>query len=100
VSPAPSGLALVWRLGAATTLIVMAFSMAGPVLAVLLQQAGHGTAFVGAFSMLPFMMVGLLIPVMPRLLKRWGSVRTYRAGADVLQSDGDVTYSTGNVASE
>lgn len=79
-----SGLALVWRLGAATTLIVMAFSMTGPVLAVLLQQAGHGTAFIGAFSMLPFLMVGLLIPVMPRLLARWGTLRSYRTGA-VLQ---------------
>ena len=91
MSPAPSALALVWRLGAATTLIVMAFSMAGPVLAVLLQQAGHGTAFVGAFSMLPFMMVGLLIPVMPRVLRRWGAVRTYRAGA-VLQLAGISSY--------
>jgi MFS family permease len=91
VSPAPSGLALVWRLGAATALIVMAFSMVGPVLAVLLQQAGHGTAFVGAFSMLPFLMVGLLIPVMPPVLKRWGPVRTYRTGA-VLQLAGVTSY--------
>ena len=79
-----SGLALVWRLGAATTLIVTAFAMIGPVLAVLLQRAGHGTAFIGAFSMLPFLMVALLIPVMPRLLARWGTRRCYRAGA-VLQ---------------
>ena len=88
-----SGLALVWRLGAATTLIVMAFSMTGPVLAVLLQQSGHGTAFVGAFSMLQFLMVGLLIPVMPRVLKRWGTVRTYRTGS-VFQLAGVVAYAT------
>ena len=88
-----SGLALVWRLGAATTLLVMAFAMAGPVLAVLLQQAGHGTAFVGAFSMLPFLMVGLLIPVVPRVLKRWGTLRTYRTGA-VLQVAGIAAYAT------
>jgi MFS family permease len=76
-----SGLSLVWRLGAATTLIVMSFAMTGPVLAVLLQQAGHGTAFIGAFSMLPFLMVGLLIPVVPRVLARVGAVGTYRLGA-------------------
>ena len=70
-----SGFALLWRLGAATTLIVTASAMAGPVLAVLLQREGHGTAFVGGFAMLPFLMVGLLIPVMPRVLKRWGAVR-------------------------
>ncbi|MBC5784670.1 MFS transporter [Ramlibacter sp. USB13] len=87
----PHRLALVWRLGTATTLIVMAFSMAGPVLAVLLQQAGHGTTFVGAFSMIQFLMVGLLIPLMPRVLKRWGTVRTYRAGA-VLQLTGVTGY--------
>ena len=84
MSPAPSGLALVWRLGAATTLIVTAFAMTAPVLAVLLQQAGHGTALIGAFSMLPFLVVGFLIPVMPRVLARLGAVRTYRAGAALL----------------
>lgn len=93
-----SGLALVWRLGAATTLIVTASAMTAPVLAVLLQQAGHGTAFVGAFSMVPFLMVGTLIPVMPRVLKRWGTVRTYRAGA-ALQLAGATGYAmTNNVA--
>lgn len=84
MSTGPSNLALVWRLGAATTFIVAAFSMTGPVLAVLLQQAGHGTAYIGAFSMLPFLMVGLLIPVMPRLLARWGILRSYRTGATLL----------------
>lgn len=84
-------LALVWRLGAATTLIVTAFSMVGPVLAVLLQQAGHGTTFIGAFAMLPFLMVGLLIPLMPRVLARWGTLRTFRTGA-VLQLAGISGY--------
>ncbi|MDB5957600.1 MFS transporter [Ramlibacter sp.] len=86
-----SGLALVWRLGAATTLIVTASAMTGPVLAVLLQQAGRGTAFIGAFSMLPFLMVGLLIPLMPRVLARLGTVRCYRAGA-LLQFTGVLGY--------
>jgi MFS family permease len=86
-----SGLALVWRLGAATTLIVTASAMTGPVLAVLLQQAGRGTAFIGAFSMLPFLLVGLLIPLMPRVLARLGTVRCYRIGA-VLQFAGVLGY--------
>lgn len=84
-------LALVWRLGAATTLIVGAFAMTAPVLAVLLQQAGRGAAFIGAFSMLPFLMVGLLMPFMPRLLAHWGTLRTYRAGA-TLQMAGILAY--------
>ncbi|GAB3772682.1 MFS transporter [Ramlibacter monticola] len=88
---ARSRLGLVWRLGAATTLIVTAFAMTGPVLAVLLQQAGRGTAFIGAFSMLPFLMVGLLTSLIPRVLARWGTVRTYRAGA-LLQLAGIAGY--------
>lgn len=91
MSAAASGLALVWRLGAATTLVVSGFAMIGPMLAVLLQQAGHGTASIGAFSMLPFLMVGLLMPVMPRLLAHWGTLRTYRSGA-ALQLAGVLAY--------
>jgi MFS family permease len=84
-------LALLWRLGAATTLIVMAFAMAGPVLAVLLEQAGYGTGAIGAFAMLPFLLVGLLMPVVPRVIGRLGLVRTYRCGA-VLQLLGATGY--------
>lgn len=82
---------VVWRFALATTGIVLAFSMTGPVLAVALQASGASTAAVGAFAMLPFLMVGLLIPVMPRLLARWGVVRTYRAGC-VLELAGMATY--------
>jgi MFS family permease len=38
-------------------------------------------------------MVGLLIPLMPRVLKRFGAVRTYRAGA-VLQLLGVIAYAS------
>lgn len=93
--PAPGGLAVVWRLGCATTLIVLAFSMAAPVLAVLLQQAGHGTGTIGAFAMLAFLLIGVLIPVVPRVLARWGVVRTYRAGA-VLQLAAALGYALGD----
>ena len=48
-------MSVVWRLAAATTLIVLAFAMAAPVLAVSLQQAGHSTAAIGAFAMIPFL---------------------------------------------
>ena len=65
--------------------------MTGPVLAVSLQQAGFGTSAVGLFAMLPFLMVGLLIPVMPRALARWGVVRAYRAGC-LLDLAGAATY--------
>lgn len=90
-----AGLALVWRLGAATTLIVMAFAMSAPVLAVLLQRAGHGTALVGAFSMLPFLVVAMLIPLAPRIIARLGPVPTYRAGA-ALQLLGVLCYALGD----
>jgi MFS family permease len=54
--------------------------MFGPVLAVLLQQRGMGTAAVGAFAMIPFACVALLIPVMPRVFARFGMGRVYLAG--------------------
>ena len=69
-----------WWLAAATTLVVTSFSMFGPVLAVLLQQRGMGTAAVGAFAMIPFACVALLIPVMPRIFARFGIGRVYLLG--------------------
>ncbi len=69
-----------WALAAATTLVVTSFSMFGPVLAVLLQQSGMGTAAVGAFAMIPFACVALLIPVMPRIFARFGIGRVYLLG--------------------
>ena len=95
VVPRASALPTVWRLGCATTLIVLAFSMTAPVLAVLLQRAGHGTGVVGAFAMISFLLVGLLIPVVPRVIARWGVVRTYRAGA-ALQLTAASGYALGD----
>ena len=69
-----------WWLAAATTLVVTSFSMFGPVLAVLLHQRGMGTAAVGAFAMIPFACIALLIPVMPRIFARFGIGRVYLAG--------------------
>ena len=93
MSSAP--LALLWRLAAATTLILMAFAMTGPVLAVLLQQAGHGTGAIGVFAMLPFLLIGLLMPVIPRVIARLGLMRTYRCGA-VLQLLAATGYALGD----
>ncbi len=82
---------LVWRLGAATMLIVLAFSMTGPVLAILLQQQGRSASLIGAFAMLPFLMVGLGIPLVPRLLARWGVLPVYRVGV-VMELAGALGY--------
>lgn len=92
---APSGMSVVWRLGAATTLIVLAFAMAAPVLAISLQLAGHSTAAVGAFAMIPFLLITLLIPVVPRVLARWGILRAYRWGC-LLQLAGALGYAAGD----
>ncbi|WP_332814093.1 MFS transporter [Ramlibacter sp.] len=75
-----SRMGVVWRFAAATTLVMLAFAMSAPVLAVSLQQAGASPSAVGLFAMVPFLMIGLLIPLVPRVLARWGVVRTYRAG--------------------
>jgi MFS family permease len=91
----PAAMSVVWRLAAATTLIVLAFAMAAPVLAISLQQSGHSTAAVGAFAMIPFLLIALLIPVVPRVLARWGIVRAYRAGC-YLQLVGALGYAAGD----
>jgi len=90
-----AAMGVVWRLAAATALIVLAFSMSAPVLAVSLKQAGHSTAVVGAFAMIPFLMIGVLIPIVPTVLARWGVVRTYRAGG-LLQLAGAAGYALGD----
>jgi MFS family permease len=92
---ATSGMSVVWRLGAATTLIMLAYAMAAPVLAISLQQAGYSTAAVGAFAMIPFLLIALLIPVVPRVLARWGIVRAYRSGC-FLQLAGVIGYAAGH----
>lgn len=91
----PSPMAVVWRLALTTSLMVLAYGMTAPMLAVLLQQAGHSTATVGAFAMVPFLMVGLLIPLMPRLLSRWGVLRVYRWGS-ALQVIAALGYAGGS----
>ena len=88
-------MAVVWRLALATSLIMLAFAMAAPVLAVSLQRSGHSTAVVGAFAMIPFLLITLLIPIVPRVLSRWGIVRSYRAGC-FLQLAGILGYAAGD----
>jgi MFS family permease len=90
-----SAMAIVWRLSFATSLIVLASAMVAPVLAVSLQQAGHSTATVGAFAMIPFLLIAALIPLVPRVLTRWGVVRAYRWGC-VLQLAAFLGYALGD----
>jgi MFS family permease len=64
----------------ATTLVVLSFSMLTPVLAVRLQTAGVSTSAIGAFAMLTFLSVALMVPLMPRVFARLGVARAYRLG--------------------
>lgn len=68
------------RVAAATTLVVFAFSMLNPVLAVRLQAAGHSASAIGVFVMLPFAAVATMVPLMPRIFAALGIARAYRAG--------------------
>jgi MFS family permease len=70
----------VWLLAASTTLVVTSFAMFSPVLAVLLQQRGYSTTAIGAFAMINFACVALLIPFMPRVFARFGIGRCYLVG--------------------
>jgi MFS family permease len=68
------------RVGAATMLVVLAFSILNPVLAVRLQQMGVTTTAIGIFAMLPLACIVLLLPVMPRIFERFGVPPVYRWG--------------------
>lgn len=75
--PLPAGL---WRVMMGTALVVLSFSLLTPVLAVRLQTAGVSNTAIGAFAMLSFASVALLIPVVPHLFARLGVGRAYRWG--------------------
>ena len=83
----------VWWVAASTTLVVMSFAMFGPVLAVLLQQRGYGTAAVGAFAMIVFACVAAIMPFMPRLVNRFGLGRCYIVGM-FMETAGTLGYCT------
>jgi MFS family permease len=89
---APSAdLRIVAQIAVATTLLVTGFAMVGPIAAVLLQSRGVSPVQIGAFAMIPFVMVALLLPVMPQLFARFGVGRAYLAGL-VLEMPAIPTY--------
>ena len=89
----PNGMRSVWWVAASTTLVVLSFGMFGPVLAVLLQQRGYGTAAVGAFAMIAFACVAIIMPFMPRLVSRFGLRRCYIVGM-FMETAGTLGYCT------
>jgi MFS family permease len=89
----PNPLRALARVAASTTLVVLSFSMLGPVLAVRLQALGESTSAIGLFAMLPFLSVALMVPAMPWLMRRIGVSRAYRAGL-ILQTVATLGYAT------
>ena len=80
-SAAPTApLAALGRVGLATVVVVGAFGMLNPVLAVRLQTSGHSASAIGVFAMLGFFTIALMVPLMPALFARLGVMRTYRLG--------------------
>jgi len=63
-----------------TTLVVLSYSLLSPVLAVRLQTMGASTTAIGAFAMMPFISVALLVPLAPRLFTWLGVGLAYRLG--------------------
>ncbi len=84
-------LRIVAQIALATTLLVTGFAMVGPIAAVLLQGRGFSPVQIGAFAMIPFVMVALLLPVMPRVFARFQVGRVYLAGL-VLEMAAIPTY--------
>lgn len=65
---------------AATTLVVLSFSLLNPVLAVRLQTGGASTTAIGLFATLPFVAIAALVPLVPWLFRRIGVGHAYRMG--------------------
>jgi MFS family permease len=84
-----------WRVGAATTLVVLAFSIVNPLLAVALQRQGQSATAIGVFAMLPFLSIAAMLPWLPRLFARVGVARAYRAGL-LLEAVGMAGYALGD----
>lgn len=78
--PAPPLVQAILRLGAATTLVVLAFSVVQPVLAVVLQQRGYSASAIGVFASLPFLTIALMLPALPRVFAWLGVPSAYRLG--------------------
>lgn len=89
----PAALRALARLAAATTLVVLAFSMLTPVLAVRLQTLGESSSRIGVFAMLPFLSVALMVPAMPWVFARIGVVRAYCIGL-ALQATATLGYAS------
>ena len=68
------------RVGLSTVVVVGAFGMLNPVLAVRLQTAGQSTSAIGVFAMLSFLTIALMVPLMPALFARLGVMPAYRLG--------------------
>ncbi len=79
--PAPFFYHPVVRIALATSLLVTSFAMYAPVIAVTLQQRGYSTLVIGAFAMIGFACIGVLMPFLPALCARFGEVQVYRVGA-------------------
>lgn len=77
---APAALWALARVALATVLVVAAFGMLNPVLAVRLQTAGHSASEIGLFASLPFFSIALMVPLMPRIFRALGEMRSYRLG--------------------
>jgi MFS family permease len=69
-----------FRVAAATTLMVLSFAMLTPLLAVRLQTAGESASAIGLFAMLPFLSIALMVPLMPWVFDRLGVAVAYRCG--------------------
>jgi MFS family permease len=81
----------VWTVGVATSVVVLAFAMLNPVLAVRLQQAGEPATLIGLFAALPFAGIALSVPAMPVVFERLGVATAYRLGL-ALEALGTLGY--------
>lgn len=81
----------VLRVALAVVLLVAAFSLINPLMAIRLQAQGLGPRAIGLWLMLPFLGVALALPLLPALYARHGLARMLRLGL-VAEALATATY--------
>jgi MFS family permease len=78
-----------------TGLVVLGNALAWPLLAIRLQHLGYSATVIGALIMLPWLLTGALVGVVPKAIRAWGPAAVYRWGC-TLEFAGGVFFAAGD----
>src|SRR5262245_9489421 len=86
------------RTVSAVGLSVVQFWLTVPLTSLILANRGVGAGVIGLFTMLPWVAVLLLVPVVPRLVNRFGAFAVFRSGMAIAFAAMLLFLASGNLA--